>query len=67
MDPAGTLLTAADVAARLQVHPETVLRLARRGVIPRVQIGRKIVRFRPQDVDAIADKISAGDLVVDAR
>jgi excisionase family DNA binding protein len=34
----GEILTAADVAALLQVHPKTVYRLARRGLIP----GRKL-------------------------
>jgi excisionase family DNA binding protein len=34
----GEVLTAADVASLLQVHPKTVYRLARRGLIP----GRKL-------------------------
>ncbi|MGH7832787.1 MAG: helix-turn-helix domain-containing protein [Candidatus Binatia bacterium] len=34
----GEILTAADVASLLQVHPKTVYRLARRGLIP----GRKL-------------------------
>jgi len=43
------LLTADQLAEKLQVHPKTLFLLARQGRIPRVTIGRA-VRF---DIDAV--------------
>jgi excisionase family DNA binding protein len=46
------LLTAGDVAERLELHPRTVLRLAREGRLRRVKLGHRTVRFVPEDVEA---------------
>lgn len=46
------LLTAEEVAERLEVTPRYVLRLAREGRLPRVKLSHKCVRFRPDDVRA---------------
>lgn len=46
------LLTAEEVAERLEVSPRYVLRLAREGRLPRVKLSHKCVRFRPDDVRA---------------
>jgi excisionase family DNA binding protein len=46
-----TLLTRAQVAERLQVHPRTVDRWVRAGELPFVTLGpSKRRRFRPSDV-----------------
>lgn len=46
------LLTAEEVAERLEVTPRYVLQLAREGRLPRVKLSHKCVRFRPDDVRA---------------
>ncbi len=46
------LLTPADVAARLNTTPQTVLRWERKNMIPRVFRRGRIVRFRLDDVVA---------------
>ncbi len=43
-------LTTAEMAARLQVHPKTVLKLAREGVIPSIRVGQQL-RFDPIEVE----------------
>ena len=44
------LLTAAELAARLRVRPDTLKAWSRRGCIPAVRITPKVVRF---DLDAV--------------
>ncbi|MCK4658242.1 MAG: hypothetical protein KAV82_01865 [Phycisphaerae bacterium] len=44
------LLTAEMMAKRLHVRPETVREWGRRGVIPKVQFSRKVIRFDPAAV-----------------
>lgn len=46
------LLTPEQVGERLGYTPRYVLRLAREGKLPRVKLGRRSVRFRPDDVRA---------------
>lgn len=50
------LLTADDVARRLQVKPETVKGWARDGAIPAVRLSPKVVRF---DFGAVVDALKA--------
>ncbi len=52
------LLTATEVAARLNVSKALVYRWAREAVVPSVVIGG-IVRFRPEDVDALIAREAA--------
>jgi excisionase family DNA binding protein len=47
------LMTAAEVAQRFNVHPETIRRWARKGELPAVRVNRKVVRYRPSDVEAL--------------
>src|SRR5262245_20906925 len=49
-----TLLTKAEVAARLKVSPRTVERLRARGDLPAFQLGRR-VRFKEEDVETYID------------
>lgn len=46
------LLDADAVAAYLSIDPATVYRLARRAVLPAIQVGPRALRFRPEDVRA---------------
>ncbi len=48
-----SLLTPADAAAYLRVHPKTVIRLARHQAIPAIRLG-KHWRFRRSDLTAWA-------------
>jgi excisionase family DNA binding protein len=49
-------LTAEEVADRLGVHRVTVYRWAREGALTAVKLGHRVVRFRPDDVDAFIAK-----------
>jgi len=40
------LLTAAELAERLRVKPDTVRDWARRGLIPSVKLGHKTIRYQ---------------------
>ncbi len=46
------LVTAVELARQLDVKPDTVRRWSRRGVIPRVQVSNKVIRFDPGAVRA---------------
>jgi excisionase family DNA binding protein len=46
------LLTARDLAERLAVSPETILRWMRRGQLPAVKMPGGAVRFRPEAIDS---------------
>jgi len=45
-----TLLTIDDVAAMLRVSPKTIYNWAYRNLIPRIKIGRGLLRFRRDDI-----------------
>ena len=48
------LLTKDDVAARLNIHPRSVLKFAARGVLASIRVGR-VVRFEASALDAFID------------
>ena len=48
---AGQLLTAEQLAGRWQIKPATVYALARKGSIPAVRLGPRLVRFRLAEVE----------------
>jgi excisionase family DNA binding protein len=52
------LLTVPQVAAKLQVTPQTVRNWIDHGTLPAVRIGRAF-RIKPDDVDALLDRASA--------
>ena len=53
---------AADAARYLRVHPRTITRMAKRGEIPAIHLGR-LWRFRRTDLDAwIEARIATPDL-----
>ena len=45
------LLTAEELADRWQIKPATVYALARKGTIPTVRLGPRLVRFRLVEVE----------------
>ncbi len=49
------LLTANELAERLQVQPETVRGWSRRGLIPKVQLTPKVIRY---DFIAVVDAMT---------
>jgi excisionase family DNA binding protein len=55
-----SLLSIDSVAQRLNCSARTVMRLADRGEISRVRIG-KLVRFRPEQIDALIEQASEND------
>jgi excisionase family DNA binding protein len=53
------LLTARELADRLGVSVETVLRWARRGKLPAVYLSSRAIRFREDDVDTWLEERAA--------
>lgn len=54
--PLGEPLVDAETVARyLAVDPATVYRLARRAVLPAIQVAPRVLRFRPEDVRAYVE------------
>jgi excisionase family DNA binding protein len=49
------LLTTREVADRLRVNAETVLRWHRRGDLPSVRLSTRAIRFRETDVEAFVE------------
>jgi excisionase family DNA binding protein len=52
-------LTARQVADRLGVAPDTILRWTRRGELPAVNLPNRAIRFRQDDVDAYVEQVSS--------
>jgi hypothetical protein len=48
----GKLVNAVAIAELLDVKPDTVLAMARRGELPRVVVNKQVVRFDPEEVRA---------------
>jgi excisionase family DNA binding protein len=53
------LWTASDVAERLGLPKRTVYDFTRRGLLPKIQLGRH-VRYAPADVEARLAELSSG-------
>jgi excisionase family DNA binding protein len=54
------LLTSRQAAERLGVGPDTIRHLAKTAVLPPIRFGeRGLLRFRPEDVDALLTPRSA--------
>ena len=52
--PLALIWDAVDAARYLRVHPRTITRMAKRGELPAIHIGR-LWRFRKADLDAWLD------------
>jgi excisionase family DNA binding protein len=46
------MLTVAEAAARLKVHPETIRRAIRKGELRALRFGHRTVRIAPADLEA---------------
>jgi excisionase family DNA binding protein len=62
----GELLNAKKVAALLGIRPWTVYQLVKRGALPAIRIGTRIVRFRRESiekwmVDREAESLATGE------
>jgi excisionase family DNA binding protein len=70
--PDGALIDARAAAAKLAISEQTVWAMAKRGDLPCVRFGERIVRFDPTDLDAwirehkTTGKKSAQPLLVEA-
>ncbi len=47
-----TLLSAEEIAERLNVSRSVVYRLASKGILPKVRVSSRLIRFRSSDVEA---------------
>lgn len=56
LEGAPPLLRARDVARRLSSTARYVLLLAQRGELKSVRLGKKAVRFRPEDVEELIER-----------
>jgi excisionase family DNA binding protein len=54
------LLTTADVAARLGLTDAAVRNYVAGGRLPAVKLSRRVLRFRPEDVEALIDEHVVG-------
>ena len=50
MNKSPDLITAEELAARLRVQPDTIRVWSRRGLIPRVQLSPKVIRYNTSAV-----------------
>ncbi len=51
-NPDIALMTVEEVAAYLQLQPETIRAMTRRGELPGFKVGSRRLRFRKADIDA---------------
>lgn len=50
--PADTLYSAEDIENRLGISRATVYTLARKGILPKIRVSTRLIRFRASDVEA---------------
>jgi len=50
------LLTRKDVMNKLQCSGKTVRRMEMSGILPRVQLSQRCIRYEQKDIDKIIDK-----------
>lgn len=60
VDTLNPLIDRQEVCRRLGVGLTKVRQLERAGVLPAVRLGARCVRYRPQDVAAIVERLRAG-------
>jgi excisionase family DNA binding protein len=56
------LLTPEEVANRYKVSVDTVHRAVRKGALPALRVGPKLIRIRAEDADRFAQPINSSDL-----
>ena len=50
------MLNRDQVAEKLGVSNRTVARWTKRGVLPHVRLGRRVIRYRERDLDSLVEK-----------
>ena len=50
--PADTLYSAADIESYLGISRATVYTLARKGILPKIRVSSRLIRFRASDVES---------------
>lgn len=50
--PVDTLYSAEDIENRLGISRATVYTLARKGILPKIRVSTRLIRFRASDVEA---------------
>jgi excisionase family DNA binding protein len=50
------MLSRGQVAEILGVSNRTVARWTKRGVLPHVRLGRRVIRYRERDLDSLVEK-----------
>ena len=50
--PADTLYSAEDIEKYLGISRATVYTLARKGILPKIRVSPRLIRFRASDLDA---------------
>jgi len=50
--PVDTLYSAEDIENRLGISRATVYTLARKGILPKIRVSPRLIRFRASDVEA---------------
>lgn len=55
------LLSRADVGRRLGVCTHTVQRLTRRGMLPALVFNKRLIRYRPEVVEAFINSAAVGE------
>lgn len=61
------LLSRAQVAARWNLHPETIKRRERAGILPAVRLSSRVVRYRLSDVLALEGEAANGSKATTAQ
>lgn len=62
--PHGELLNAKQVAAKLRLRPYTVYEMVKRGELPAIRIGTRIIRFRPESIERWIIENEAASLAI---
>ena len=58
MDESAALMTVSDLAVYLNLKPETIRNLTRKGEIPSVRVGKRLIRFKRSEIEAWLEKNS---------
>lgn len=53
------LWTGRDVAKRLAMSPRKVWELTKRGILPAVRLGKRMIRYRPAEIASWVDSLGS--------
>ena len=61
------LMTRQEVAQRFNVTPLTIYHWERRGLLPRIQLSRKVIRYGSLDVENMEQSLCTGGTALNRR